>query len=88
MILPSNDKGAAALAWQTASAPADPRANIIPRPRVRANYNSLVAPLRSKQPGNPVADKAQWQAVHCMADGFDFPGDNHVKCSSSYSSMI
>jgi hypothetical protein len=88
MIRPSNDKGAPALAWQTASAPADPRTNIIPRPRVRTKYNSPVAPLRSKQPGNPADDDAQWQAVHCMADGFDFPGYSHVKYSSGYSSTI
>jgi hypothetical protein len=88
MILPSIDKGDAALAWQAASAPSDPRTNIIPRPTVCTNYNSLVAPLRSKQPGNHGADKSQWQAVHRMADGFDFPGYNYVKCYSDYSPMI
>jgi hypothetical protein len=37
MIFPFIDKGAAALAWKTASAPADPIAIMISRPTVRAN---------------------------------------------------
>src|SRR5271166_5157265 len=42
--------GRSALAWQTASAPADPRTNIIPRPTVRANYDAIFARVVTFQP--------------------------------------